>query len=136
MVSRGIAIVFLLRLDLVLGAEAQCNLGTQECGGSGSDDSGLLQIHQLNGNVVNATAEEKCIRRRSLGECKNCLNSEQCQPGKFCCPYMKKCVASSRSPCNYPIAECRPLCFDSMPISKCRCRNRLFPRRWQQPTCR
>mmetsp|Transcript_60437 Transcript_60437/g.187134 ORF Transcript_60437/g.187134 Transcript_60437/m.187134 type:complete len:137 (-) Transcript_60437:215-625(-) len=136
MVPRGLAIVFLLRLDLVLGAEAQCNLGTQECGGSGSDDSGLLQLHQLNGNVGNATAEEKCIRRRSLGECENCLSSDQCLPGKSCSPFMKKCVSWYRSPCSHPWAECPRTCTDIMRNSECRCRNRDFPYRWQRETCR
>eukprot|EP00854_Cymbomonas_tetramitiformis_P015957 gene15957-18919_t len=48
------------------------------------------------------------------GQCESCLTAAQCPDGYFCCPYMKKCVASSSMSCSYPIANCNdPRCYDS-----------------------
>merc|ERR1711924_473755 len=55
--------------------------------------------------------------------------------GYYCCPYMKKCVASSKMGCTYPIAGCRPMCYDSKENSKCTCSNKDFPSKWQKKTC-
>ncbi|KAK3263849.1 hypothetical protein CYMTET_27375 [Cymbomonas tetramitiformis] len=50
----------------------------------------------------------------SRGQCESCLTAAQCPDGYFCCPYMKKCVASSSMGCSYPIANCNdPRCYDS-----------------------
>lgn len=49
----------------------------------------------------------------SRGQCESCLTGADCQSGQFCCPYMKKCVASGSTPCSFPIASCSPSCFDS-----------------------
>ena len=40
------------------------------------------------------------------------MSGDQCAAG-FCCPYMKKCVASSSTGCYGPIANCQPMCYDS-----------------------
>jgi hypothetical protein len=42
-----------------------------------------------------------------LQTCANCLYTTQCAVGSFCCPYMKKCVPTSSTPCYVPIAGCR-----------------------------
>lgn len=49
----------------------------------------------------------------SRGKCETCFHGDQCIPGYYCCPYMKKCVSSSSMSCYRPIADCRPICFDS-----------------------
>mmetsp|Transcript_14465 Transcript_14465/g.36576 ORF Transcript_14465/g.36576 Transcript_14465/m.36576 type:complete len:369 (-) Transcript_14465:146-1252(-) len=153
MASRGLDLVFLVCSGMVLGAEAQCieegslrqceshskaeqcSLGNQECGSSWSDDLALLQFNRLSSDADLATAEKKCIEKGSLGQCEACLKGEQCAPGKFCCPYMRKCVASSSDSCYFPIAGCQPMCFDTMDNSKCTCTNADFPDKWQLPTC-
>ena len=33
-----------------------------------------------------------CIQPHQLGSCEQCLTSEQCAQGMYCCPFMKKCV--------------------------------------------
>jgi RNase P/RNase MRP subunit p29 len=81
---------------------------------------------------VNST---ECIAAGSLvGKCEPCLSSAQCGAGRYCCPYMKKCVASSSESCFYPIASCVPPCHSADP-SQCACKNADFPEKWQLPTC-
>jgi len=82
-----------------------------------------------------AETTQECVEKQSLGQCQQCLKSEQCGHGKYCCPYMKKCVAGSSDPCYYPIAQCNPRCYDSMDNSQCQCTNADFPDKWQLPTC-
>jgi co-chaperonin GroES (HSP10) len=76
----------------------------------------------------------ECIAAGSLGKCEPCLNNAQCGTGRYCCPYMKKCVASSRESCSSPIANCRPPCHSADP-SQCACQNKDFPGKWQLPSC-
>lgn len=49
------------------------------------------------------------------GGCAKCVTSSQCSQaygdGWFCCPYMKKCINSSRMPCYTPTARCSPRCY-------------------------
>jgi len=71
----------------------------------------------------------------SLGKCEPCLKSEQCGDGRYCCPFMKKCVASSQEACYLPIARCQPMCWDSLDNAGCSCANDDFPSNWQHPTC-
>jgi uncharacterized protein YkwD len=82
-----------------------------------------------------ATTVAPCVEKQSLGQCQQCLKTEQCADGKYCCPYMKKCVGSSSDSCFYPIAGCRPMCYDSKDNSQCTCQNPDFPDKWQLPTC-
>eukprot|EP00929_Paragymnodinium_shiwhaense_P038704 TRINITY_DN20429_c0_g1_i3.p1 TRINITY_DN20429_c0_g1~~TRINITY_DN20429_c0_g1_i3.p1 ORF type:complete len:280 (-),score=28.67 TRINITY_DN20429_c0_g1_i3:43-882(-) len=76
-----------------------------------------------------------CVQKHSLGRCEPCFSSEMCAEGWYCCPYMKKCVTRGTH-CPYPIADCRPSCFNNDP-SKCRCGNPDFKMyTWQKPLCR
>jgi len=50
---------------------------------------------------------------KSRKECETCFHGDQCPDGYYCCPYMKKCVASSSMGCSLPIASCTPMCYDS-----------------------
>uniref|UniRef100_A0A7S4RVR6 SCP domain-containing protein n=1 Tax=Alexandrium monilatum TaxID=311494 RepID=A0A7S4RVR6_9DINO len=75
-------------------------------------------------------ATAKCVQDHSLGKCENCLTSVQCEHGRFCCPFLKKCVANSREACRYPIASCQPLCRDSDDPKQCACENEKFPDDW------
>jgi len=86
-------------------------------------------------STTQAETTQECTEKHSLGQCQPCLKTEQCGHGKYCCPYMKKCVASSRDPCYYPIAQCSPMCYDSRDNSQCDCANADFPDKWQLPTC-
>mmetsp|Transcript_9427 Transcript_9427/g.25597 ORF Transcript_9427/g.25597 Transcript_9427/m.25597 type:complete len:549 (-) Transcript_9427:187-1833(-) len=86
-------------------------------------------------SATQAAPDQECVEKQSLGQCEPCLKSEQCAAGKYCCPYMKKCVASSSDPCYYPIAQCVPMCYDSKDNSQCECSNSDFPDKWQLPTC-
>lgn len=77
------------------------------------------------------------LQRGNDEKCTNCLTSAQCREAYggnewFCCPYMKKCVNSSRMPCYYPIATCSPPCHDSVwPLTGCsHCKNEDFPNNW------
>lgn len=80
-----------------------------------------------------------CIPRGRLGACERCLHSEQCSTGMYCCPFMKKCVASGKQQCMTPIAFCQPPCMDDQPLSECKCNPKgspdLFPEGWQKATC-
>jgi len=76
-----------------------------------------------------------CVAEGSLGKCQPCLKSEQCGGGRYCDPYMKKCVRSSNEPCYVPIAQCEPMCWDSLDNADCTCKNANFPSNWQRPTC-
>jgi len=78
----------------------------------------------------------ECVAPASLGKCAKCLHSAQCGSGRYCCPYMKKCVANSREGCYLPIAGCRPMCHDSKEPAECTCKNADFPAQWQHPTCK
>lgn len=69
------------------------------------------------------------VANRSLGKCERCLLSEQCEEGRFCCPYMKKCVASSTEACSTPIASCVPGCRGG-DLRRCHCENPDFPDTW------
>jgi len=87
-------------------------------------------------SIAQGETTQECVEKHSLGQCQPCLKSEQCAHGKYCCPFMKKCVTSSRDPCYLPIARCVPMCFDSKDNSQCQCTNSDFPARWQLGTCR
>mmetsp|Transcript_91222 Transcript_91222/g.294867 ORF Transcript_91222/g.294867 Transcript_91222/m.294867 type:complete len:480 (-) Transcript_91222:428-1867(-) len=76
-----------------------------------------------------------CVQKKSLGKCQPCLKTEQCEDGRYCCPFMKKCVASSSEGCYAPIAGCRPVCYDSQDNEQCQCSNTDFPHNWQLPIC-
>lgn len=76
-----------------------------------------------------------CIKKYSLGKCKNCLKNNQCKKGTYCCPYMKKCVGRGTR-CGYPIANCRPMCYDFKSNAECKCTSPLFPANWQKNTCK
>ena len=78
----------------------------------------------------------------SVGQCGQCLKGEQCGKSAdgtqmYCCPYMKKCVPSSSTPCSYPIANCQPMCYDSkVGTSQCTCQAEAWNQnRWAPPTC-
>jgi len=77
-----------------------------------------------------------CIKKFSLGKCQNCLKNNQCRKGFYCCPYMKKCVSSSRMPCGWPVAGCRPMCYDFKSNAACKCSSKDFPFNWQKNTCK
>ena len=85
--------------------------------------------------VISTTSfqyNENCIKQKSLHTCEKCTSSEQCNEG-YCCPYMKKCVKTSQTPCPYPIAECNPPCHSVEP-HQCKCKNKDFPEKWK--TCK
>lgn len=82
-----------------------------------------------------------CTAKASLGKCEPCQTTDQCQGNSanggtwFCCPYLKKCVETSSMPCSYPIANCRPMCYDSK-VSTCVCGGKKFSTMgWGKPTC-
>merc|ERR1712086_713188 len=71
-------------------------------------------------------SSDSCTAKASLAKCEECQTTDQCQGNSanggtwYCCPYMKKCVESSTMPCYTPIANCRPMCYDSK-VSTCVC---------------
>jgi len=76
-----------------------------------------------------------CTPKNSLGKCAKCQTNDQCAKGWYCCPYMKKCVQTSSMPCYMPIANCRPMCYDSK-VSTCKCGGKAFASMgWGKPTC-
>ena len=77
----------------------------------------------------------ECIPMNSLGKCENCLHSDQCGEGRFCCSYMKKCVKSGSERCSLPIANCKPRCHDEDDQETCTCKYEGFPKTWAKPTC-
>lgn len=85
--------------------------------------------------AVSSASKPDCVKDNTLGKCAPCLKGSQCIKGYYCCPYMKKCVASSSMSCTYPIANCRPMCYDSMDNKKCKCGNSLFPAKWGSASC-
>jgi len=85
--------------------------------------------------TTTTSAAQECVEKQSLGMCKPCLHTEQCEVGSYCCPYMKKCVASQGQGCFAPIAQCIPMCYDGLDTSECQCLNDDFPNNWQLPTC-
>jgi len=85
--------------------------------------------------VAAPTIQGTCTPRGSVAQCGECQTGDQCAAG-FCCPYMKKCVASSSTGCYYPIANCRPMCYDSAAAAgTCSCQNSDWPNNWAGPTC-
>ena len=81
-----------------------------------------------------ASLQQACTAPKSVGQCGQCQTGDQCENG-YCCPFMKKCVTSSSDPCNYPIASCQPMCYDSYNQEKCDCKNSDYPNNWAGPTC-
>eukprot|EP00729_Bicosta_minor_P024240 gene24240-10348_t len=49
----------------------------------------------------------------SRGKCETCFHKSQCIDGYYCCPFMRKCVATSSMSCYSPTARCSPRCSDS-----------------------
>eukprot|EP00929_Paragymnodinium_shiwhaense_P038706 TRINITY_DN20429_c1_g1_i1.p1 TRINITY_DN20429_c1_g1~~TRINITY_DN20429_c1_g1_i1.p1 ORF type:complete len:276 (-),score=34.97 TRINITY_DN20429_c1_g1_i1:370-1197(-) len=85
-------------------------------------------------NLGEQQADVTCVEKHSLGRCEPCFSSVMCAQGWYCCPYMKKCVTRCTR-CPYPIADCRPSCFNDDP-SMCRCGNPDFKMHvWQKPLC-
>eukprot|EP00092_Neocalanus_flemingeri_P082326 GFUD01103047.1.p1 GENE.GFUD01103047.1~~GFUD01103047.1.p1 ORF type:complete len:104 (-),score=13.49 GFUD01103047.1:75-386(-) len=84
------------------------------------------------GPMSKASTSGVCNGVGATGECGQCLNSADCISGYYCCPYMRKCVASSSMPCYYPIADCRPMCYDNLDPNSCNCANPDFPNNWCQ----
>jgi len=73
-------------------------------------------------------------KEKFVQPCGNCVDSSQCNTG-FCCPYMKKCVSSSRQTCVGGAtgwAKCRPTCHKASPCPGCKGANSGFsyPDRW------
>ena len=79
---------------------------------------------------------KSCQEPKSVEQCQRCLVSDQCKEG-YCCPYMKLCVPSSTTGCRGPIANCRPMCYDSkVGTSACTCSNADWQaNKWAPPTC-
>jgi hypothetical protein len=105
---------------------AEENPGSENATGTGvelgSEESGV-------------SVSSNCTTAGSIGSCGNCLETAQCQSGMFCCPYMKKCVASSSTGCNYPIANCSPSCSSSSCTTCSPTDSSTYPSGWQNPTC-
>ena len=76
-----------------------------------------------------------CVQPHSVGQCGQCQSGDQCASGSYCCPFMKKCVTSGSDPCYYPIAQCSPMCYDSMNQETCTCSNADYPNNWAGVTC-
>lgn len=102
------------------------NLGSESTTGTGVEQTS---------EGTGTTASSDCTPAGSVGSCGNCLESAQCQSGMFCCPFMKKCVASSSTSCNYPIANCSPSCSSSSCTSCSPTDGSTYPSGWQNPTC-
>merc|ERR1712086_359004 len=90
---------------------------------------------------VPVPSSDSCTAKASLGKCEQCQTTDQCQGNSanggtwYCCPYMKKCVEKSTMPCYMPIANCRPMCYDSK-VSTCKCDGNQFSTMgWGKPTC-
>ena len=77
-------------------------------------NSGFTMNAQQTGCLSPGGALPTCaaVALKSRGRCETCFHQSQCVDGFYCCPYMRKCVSSSSMPCGYPVARCRPLCFD------------------------
>ena len=75
-----------------------------------------------------------CTPKKSVGQCGRCINKDQCIEG-FCCPFLRKCVPDSSTPCS-GIAACRPSCYDSMDQESCTCKFPGYPHEWAAPTCK
>ena len=72
-----------------------------------------------------------CHPKKSVEQCGECKNTAECISG-FCCPYMKRCVANSHTPCpgrSWRSARCNPACRKDDPW-KCKCGNSRFPDKW------
>jgi hypothetical protein len=81
----------------------------------------------------------ECVQAESLAAtCTPCRESRQCagySAGEaFCCPFLKKCVASSSQSCSYPIANCNPVCH-SADCSTCTPSDGSDYASWGNPTC-
>jgi len=83
-----------------------------------------------------------CIGAGVLGKCDKCLYSDQCGGGRYCCPFMKKCVLDGHEQCSTPIAMCMPPCPESIDPKECQCKeegrqqqHKEFPCLWQRPLC-
>lgn len=77
---------------------------------------------------------EHCVLAGSRGQCATCTHTSQCENG-FCCPFMKKCVPTSSTPCSSPIAYCQPPCHESDSGAKCECTASTFPTTWLGKSC-
>merc|ERR1711959_813739 len=75
-----------------------------------------------------------CVKKGTLAKCAKCLKNEQCKPPMYCCPYMKRCVGRGTR-CQWPVANCRPMCYDFKSNAECKCKNKDFPQNWQKNTC-
>jgi hypothetical protein len=98
-------------------------------------DEALKLVKSLLASTPKPTSppQSQCLQKQSVGKCGKCLTSDQCANG-YCCPYMKKCVETSSTQCYYPIAECQPMCYDSMiKAGTCTCKEDLNA--WALPTC-
>merc|ERR1711939_1241201 len=80
-----------------------------------------------------------CVKKKSLAKCAKCLKNEQCGMlgGKpmYCCPYMKRCVGRGTR-CQWPVAQCQPMCYDFKSNAECKCKSKDFPAKWQKNTCK
>eukprot|EP00092_Neocalanus_flemingeri_P037381 GFUD01040705.1.p1 GENE.GFUD01040705.1~~GFUD01040705.1.p1 ORF type:complete len:464 (+),score=104.46 GFUD01040705.1:119-1393(+) len=94
-----------------------------------SDDAGYTWQEDLTTEAP-IVEEGACNGVGDTGQCGQCLKSTDCKSGYYCCPFMRKCVESATMPCSYPIADCRPSCYDSMDPSTCTCDNPNFPDNW------
>jgi hypothetical protein len=69
-------------------------------------------------------------KKKFVGTCGNCVSSVQCKQG-FCCPFMKKCVPSSRHGCGggaTGFGSCRPTCHSALNCPGCT--NKKYPNQW------
>jgi len=102
-------------------------------GGSCPKASGSPQDAPQPAPPAYAGGGQDCVPKGSLGKCDQCLSSDQCEDGRYCCPFMKKCVAGSHEKCFAPVALCVPPCSGN--IESCTCKERNFPCGWAKPTC-
>lgn len=81
--------------------------------------------------VKPGTAGPMCNdKKKFVGTCGNCVSSVQCKQG-FCCPFMKKCVPSSRHGCGggaTGFGSCRPTCHSALNCPGCT--NKKYPNQW------
>jgi len=99
------------------------------CGGAGSEASTPPP-----GGSGGGSGE--CVAQKSVpNDCSPCRESSQCVGDGFCCPFMKKCVASGSQGCSYPIADCSPRCHDADNCPGCHPSDGSSYADWGSPTC-
>ena len=83
--------------------------------------------------------DEVCTPKKSIANCKKCINSDQCKDG-YCCPFHKICFPNPKFDCSKAMtkssAKCSNGCKDGENQNICSCDNENFPSKWPEATCK